>query len=77
MIFGTVFTPIECFRIDFGDGLPSHRDRFGADVPLSDRLRKINFPIICPYLPPSGVFLRLSFANFDADADNFIIAFIA
>jgi hypothetical protein len=44
-----VFTLFERFRKGFCDVLASYRGGFGADVPLSSRLKN-QIPYICPYL---------------------------
>jgi hypothetical protein len=59
-VFDMVFTLFERFRKVFGDGLASYRDGFGAEVLRSDRLQGTDFPIIWPYLPPSGIFFGLA-----------------
>ena len=55
-----VFTFFERFRKGYGNGLASDRGGVGTEVLRSDRLMGPDFPIICPYLPPSGIFFGLA-----------------
>jgi hypothetical protein len=55
-----VLTLFERFLNGFRDGLASYRGGFGTVVLRSDRLREPDFPIICPYLPPSGILFGLA-----------------
>jgi hypothetical protein len=53
--FDMVFALFEPSRKGLKDGLASYRGGFGDEVWRSMPAQRSNFPIICPYLPPSGI----------------------